>query len=63
MEGLCPSISLCRPFDLDLFERWLTLFSETAHEIHTDDVAALYVERSRRIAENLKSGVSRMWGV
>lgn len=50
------------PFDLDLFERWLALFSETAHEIHTDDIAAMYVERSRRIAENLKRGVSSVWG-
>jgi truncated hemoglobin YjbI len=51
------------PFDVRLFDKWLGVFSETAHEIHTDDVAALYVERSEIIAANLRAGVSRMWGV
>lgn len=51
------------PFDLALFDRWLALFSETAHEIHTDAVAAIFVERSKRIAENLKLGTSRAWGL
>jgi hemoglobin len=57
-----PKHMVLPPFDTALFDRWLALFSETAHEIHTDDIAAIFVERSRRIAENLKFGVSRAWG-
>lgn len=49
------------PFDVALFDQWLTLFSETAHEIYTDDIAAIFVERSTIIATNLKFGVTRAW--
>ncbi len=41
-------------FNKQLFERWLFLFAETAHEIHTDDIAQKYIDRSHRIAESLK---------
>lgn len=51
------------PFDVKLFDRWLALFSEATHEVHTDEIAALYMERSKIIAANLKAGVSRMWSV
>lgn len=44
-------------FDPALFDRWLTLFAETAGEIYTPDIAALYAEKSRRIAESLKLGL------
>jgi hemoglobin len=27
------------PFDLSLFDRWLEMFEETAHELHTKDIA------------------------
>lgn len=49
------------PFDLALFDRWLALFSETAHEVFTDDVASIFVKRSHIIAENLKRGVTYAW--
>ncbi len=37
-----------------LFDRWLVLFEETASKIYTQDIAALYVDKSQHIAENLK---------
>ncbi len=42
------------PFDIKMFDQWLQLFAETANEIHTSDIAAIYIAKSRRIAENLK---------
>lgn len=45
-------------FDLQLFDQWLALFQETAHEIHTAAIAQLYIEKSQRIAESLKLGLS-----
>jgi hemoglobin len=44
-------------FDRALFDRWLELFTETALEIHPEEVAAPYLEKSRRIAESLKLGL------
>jgi hemoglobin len=36
------------------FERWLQLFSETAHTLFGARLAGLFVERAERIAESLK---------
>lgn len=44
-------------FDENLFERWLALFAETAHEVHTNAIAEKYIDRSQRIAESLKLGL------
>ena len=44
-------------FDEGLFDTWLTLFAETAHEIHEPIIADQYIDRSRRIAESLKLGL------
>lgn len=41
-------------FDESLFDAWLALFAETAHEIHDAVIAERYIDRSRRIAESLK---------
>ena len=41
-------------FDINLFDRWLELFEETARELHIDEIAEHYIRRSQRIAENLK---------
>ncbi len=46
------------PFDLSLFDRWLELFAETAHELYTNDIAINYQVKSRNIARNLKRVVS-----
>jgi hemoglobin len=45
-------------FDVALFDRWLILFAKTAQEIHTEEVANRYIEKSNRIAESLKMGLS-----
>jgi len=46
------------PFDLSLFDRWLELFEETAHELHTKDIAMHYQVKSQNIARNLKHVIS-----
>lgn len=40
------------------FARWLGLFRETAQEICPADAAALFVDRSERIAESLQLGIA-----
>ncbi len=45
-------------FDLSLFDRWLTLFQETAHELYTKDIAIQYQVKSQNIARNLRLVVS-----
>lgn len=44
-------------FDRVLFDRWLTLFEETARQLYTEESANAYVEKSTRIADNLKFGL------
>ena len=44
-------------FDEALFDTWLSLFAETAHEIHDTPLAERYIDRSTRIAERLKLGL------
>ncbi|MCP4476055.1 MAG: group III truncated hemoglobin [Gammaproteobacteria bacterium] len=48
------------PFDRSLFDRWLELFAETAHELHNQEVAEHYIEKSQRIAESLKCGLYQL---
>lgn len=38
------------------FERWLGVFSETAHSLFEAELAAIFVQRAERIAESLKLG-------
>jgi len=40
------------------FDRWLALFAETAGEICPPTVAALFIDRSLRIASSLASGIA-----
>jgi hemoglobin len=40
--------------DLQHFERWLALFAETAREIFPPKSAAVVIEKSRTIAQNLQ---------
>lgn len=44
-------------FDESLFDTWLALFAETAHEVHNTAIAQRYIDRSKRIAESLKLGL------
>lgn len=53
------------PLNIDAahFDRWLTLFGETAEEVCSPTAAAHFVERARRIAESLELGVAVRNGV
>ena len=50
------------------FERWLRLFSETAHALFDPNLASMFVQRAERIAESLKLGFAfhaqrpEIWG-
>jgi hemoglobin len=46
------------PLDPDHFERWLTLFAETATEVLPPVIAANVIAKSERIAENFKLGIA-----
>lgn len=45
------------------FERWLELFARTAQEICPPAAAALFIERSERIAGSLQRGIAMHRGV
>jgi hemoglobin len=45
------------------FERWLSLFAETAKTVCPPDAAALFIDRSRRIAQSLSLGIAASRGV
>lgn len=45
------------PFKEELFDRWLTLFEQTAREIHSDELVEKYIIVSNRIADSLKLGL------
>lgn len=51
------------PVDARHFDRWLTLFEETAVEICSDAATAHFVERARRIAESLELGIAGHNGI
>ncbi|HEX4097901.1 MAG TPA: group III truncated hemoglobin [Caulobacteraceae bacterium] len=40
------------------FARWLELFAETAAEVCPPEAAALFVDRSQRIAQSLQMGIA-----
>ena len=42
----------------DHFARWLQLFAETATEVCPPEAAALFVDRSQRIAQSLQMGIA-----
>jgi hemoglobin len=46
------------PLDPDHFERWLTLFAETANEVFPPHHAATVIAKSQRIAHNFKLGIA-----
>jgi hemoglobin len=46
------------PLDPEHFDRWLSLFAETATEVLDSDQASLVIEKSERIAENFKAGIA-----
>ena len=42
------------------FDRWLSLFGETARELAPPDVAEAFIVRAERIAQSLQLGLSRL---
>ena len=46
------------PLDPDHFERWLTLFAETAKEVLPPVIAQNVITKSERIAQNFKLGIA-----
>ena len=46
------------PVDAEHFDRWLSLFEDTAGEICPPQAAQHFVERARRIAESLELGIA-----
>ena len=51
------------PVDADHFDRWLTLFEETALEVCPPAAATHFVELARRIAASLELGIAGGQGV
>ncbi|HVJ78601.1 MAG TPA: group III truncated hemoglobin [Hyphomicrobium sp.] len=45
------------------FERWLSLFAETAKAVCPPEAAALFIDRSRRIAQSLSLGIAASRGI
>jgi hemoglobin len=54
-----PMIAHARlPVDASHFGRWLELFEETALEVCPPEAAALFIDRSQRIAQSLLMGIA-----
>ncbi|WP_333780594.1 group III truncated hemoglobin [Hoeflea poritis] len=51
------------PVSAEHFDRWLTLFEETARELCTPEAAAHFAERARNIAQSLEMGVAQHRGI
>jgi hemoglobin len=46
------------PLSREHFERWLALFAETASELLPPERAALFIDKSQRIAETFQRGMA-----
>lgn len=57
-HGQPMAIHLPLPIDTPHFDRWLTLFAETAEEICPPAAAAHFLERAHRIADSLELGIA-----
>ena len=51
------------PIDGSHFDRWLSIFSETARDICTTPAADLFVNKAQMIAESLELGIASHRGV
>jgi hemoglobin len=51
------------PIDAGHFDRWLDLFSKTAHDLCPPKAAELFTQRAKNIAESLELGVAGAQGV
>lgn len=62
-EGQPLRMHLPLPIDARYFDRWLTLFEATAHEICAPNSADFFVDRARRIAQSLEFGIAASRGI
>jgi hemoglobin len=46
------------PIDTEHFDRWLALFEQTAREVCPTKAADHFIDRARRIAESLETGIA-----
>jgi hemoglobin len=53
---------LILPLRAEHFDRWLALFGQTAREIFSDEVAALFLDRAQRIADSFEMGIATTRG-
>jgi hemoglobin len=53
---------LVLPLKAEHFDRWLALFGETAREIFPDEIAELFLDRARRIADSFEMGIATTRG-
>jgi hemoglobin len=44
------------------FDRWLMLFESTARELFSAEVAAVFIDRARRIADSFEIGIASTRG-
>ncbi len=51
------------PVDAVHFDRWLSLFDDTARELCPPEAAAHFIERARRIAESIELGIAGHRGI
>jgi hemoglobin len=62
-QGQPMRMHLPLPIDGRYFDRWLTLFEATAHDICPPAAASLFVDRARRIAQSLELGIAASRGI
>ncbi|QHS51516.1 group III truncated hemoglobin [Edaphobacter sp. 12200R-103] len=57
-DPMMTHLQLQLPLDPQHFERWLTLFAETANEVLPPAAAELAIRKSHRIAQNFQDGIA-----
>jgi len=62
-QGQPMRMHLPLPVDGRHFDRWLALFEATAREVCPPELAPLFLEKARRIAESLELGIAGASGV
>ena len=53
---------LMLPLRSEHFDRWLMLFESTARELFSAEVAAVFIDRARRIADSFEMGIASTRG-
>jgi hemoglobin len=53
---------LMLPLAGEHFDRWLMLFESTARELFADEIAVVFIDRARRIADSFEMGIASMRG-